>query len=389
MRQMSQFTLIATAAFGLESLVADELRALGYTDLKVENGKVFFPGDARAICRTNLWLRQAERVFVQIGQFTACTFDELFEQTKALPWEEWLPVDACFPVQGKSVKSTLFSVSDCQAIVKKAIVERLKIKYQQNWFEENGPTYPVEVALLKDVVTLSIDTSGIGLHKRGYRKLVSKAPVRETLAAAMLSLSHWKPERVLIDPFCGSGTIPIEAALRGLNIAPGLKRDFAAERWPNLPEEMWVEARTEAADLIRKDVTPEIEGYDFDKEVLSLARFHAREAGVEEYIHFQERPFADLSSKKKYGYIICNPPYGERLEDKATVERLYRQMGQIFKKLDTWSFYVLTSSEDFEKLLGRQASKNRKLYNGMIKCYYYQFFGPRPPRPSRPLQLKN
>jgi len=240
----------------------------------------------------------------------------------------------------------------------------------------------VEVALLKDVVTLSIDTSGIGLHKRGYRKLVSKAPVRETLAASMLSLSRWKAERVLIDPFCGSGTIPIEAALMGLNIAPGLKRDFAAEKWPNLPREMWVETRTEAADLIRKDVSLEIEGYDLDKEVLSLARYHAREAGVEKYIHFQERPLADLSSKKKYGYIICNPPYGERLEDKATVERLYRQMGQFFKKLDTWSFYVLTASEDFEKLLGRQASKNRKLYNGMIKCYYYQFFGPRPPRPQ-------
>lgn len=382
MKEMSQFTLIATAAFGLEALVAEELRTLGYTDLKVENGKVIFSGDVRAICRANLWLRQAERVFVQMGQFTAKTFDELFEQTKAVPWEEWFSADARFPVQGKSVKSTLFSVSDCQAIVKKAIVERLKVKYQQNWFEENGPTYPVEVALLKDVVTLSIDTSGIGLHKRGYRKLVSKAPVRETLAASMLSLSRWKAERVLIDPFCGSGTIPIEAALMGLNIAPGLKRDFAAEKWPNLPREMWVETRTEAADLIRKDVSLEIEGYDLDKEVLSLARYHAREAGVEKYIHFQERPLADLSSKKKYGYIICNPPYGERLEDKATVERLYRQMGQVFKKLDTWSFYVLTASEDFEKLLGRQASKNRKLYNGMIKCYYYQFFGPRPPRPQ-------
>ena len=381
MTQMTQFTLIATAAFGLESLVANELKTLGYTDLKVINGKVVFSGDELAICRANLWLRQAERVFVQIGQFTARTFDELFEQTKALPWEEWLPVDACFPVQGKSVKSTLFSVSDCQAIVKKAIVERLKGKYQQNWFEENGPIYPVEVALLKDEVTLSLDTSGIGLHKRGYRKLVSKAPVRETLAAAMLSLSRWKAERVLIDPFCGSGTIPIEAALIGLNIAPGLKRNFTAEKWSNFSPKHWQEARIEAEDLIRRDVKLEIEGYDLDKEVLSLARYHAREAGVEKHIHFQERPFADLSSKKKYGYIICNPPYGERLEDKRSVERLYKQMGQVLQKLDTWSYYVLTASGDFEQLFGRHANKNRKLYNGMIKCYYYQFFGSRPPRP--------
>jgi putative N6-adenine-specific DNA methylase len=380
MTQSTQFTLIATAAFGLESLVAEELRALGYTDLKVENGKVTFQADAAAICRTNLWLRKAERVLVQVGQFEARTFDELFEQTKVLPWDDWLPADACFPVQGKSVKSTLFSVSDCQAIVKKAIVEKLKEKYKVNWFEEKGPIYPVEVGLLKDVVTLTLDTSGPGLHKRGYRKLVSRAPVRETLAAAMISLSRWKAGRVLIDPFCGSGTIPIEAALMGLNIAPGLKRSFTAAKWPNLSQKLWEMARTEAEDLIRKDVKLDLAGFDIDKEVLSLARYHAKEAGVEKYIHFQERSFADLSTKKKYGYIICNPPYGERLEDKRSVERLYKQMGQVLSKLDTWSFYVLTASEDFERLFGRKANKNRKLYNGMIKCYYYQFFGPKPSR---------
>jgi putative N6-adenine-specific DNA methylase len=380
MSQRSKFTLIATAAFGLESLVAEELRGLGYTDLMVENGKVIFRGDELAICRANLWLRQADRVLVQVGQFEARTFDELFDQTKALPWEEWLPVDAAFPVQGKSVKSTLFSVSDCQAIVKKAIVEKLKGKYRQNWFAETGPSYPVEVALLKDVVTLTIDTSGKGLHKRGYRKLVGRAPLKETLAAAMITLSRWHPERVLIDPFCGSGTIPIEAALIGLNIAPGLKRDFTAENWPNLPQQFWEKARTEAQDLIRKDVKLDLAGYDIDKEVLSLARYHAREAGVDKYIHFQERSFADFSTKKKYGYIICNPPYGERLEDKRSVRSLYKQMGQVLQKLDTWSFYVLTASDDFEKFFGRKANKNKKLYNGMIKCYYYQFFGPKPLR---------
>ncbi|MGI6587289.1 MAG: THUMP domain-containing class I SAM-dependent RNA methyltransferase [Peptococcia bacterium] len=377
---MSQFELIATAAFGLESLVAKELRDLGYTEQKVENGKVTFRGDEKAICRTNLWLRQAERVLVQIGQFEARTFEELFERTKDLPWDEWLPAEACFPVQGKSVKSTLFSVSDCQAIVKKAIVEKMKEKYKINWFEENGPTYPIEVGLLKDVVTLTIDTSGVGLHKRGYRKLVSRAPLRETLAAAMISLSRWQAERVLIDPFCGSGTIPIEAALQGLNMAPGLKRNFIAEEWPNFSPKLWEEARLEAKDLIRRDVVLDLAGFDCDKEVLSLARYHAQEAGVEKYIHFQERPLADFSTKKKYGYLICNPPYGERLEEKSTVERLYREMGHVLGKLETWSFYVLTASSDFEKLFGRRANKNRKLYNGMIKCYYYQFFGPKPPR---------
>jgi putative N6-adenine-specific DNA methylase len=297
---MSQFELIATAAFGLESLVAKELRDLGYTEQKVENGKVTFRGDEKAICRTNLWLRQAERVLVQIGQFEARTFEELFERTKDLPWDEWLPAEACFPVQGKSVKSTLFSVSDCQAIVKKAIVEKMKEKYKINWFEENGPTYPIEVGLLKDVVTLTIDTSGVGLHKRGYRKLVSRAPLRETLAAAMISLSRWQAERVLIDPFCGSGTIPIEAALQGLNMAPGLKRNFIAEEWPNFSPKLWEEARLEAKDLIRRDVVLDLAGFDCDKEVLSLARYHAQEAGVEKYIHFQERPLADFSTKKKY-----------------------------------------------------------------------------------------
>lgn len=384
---MAEIELIATATFGLESLVARELMELGYTEQKVENGKVTFKGDEKAICRTNLWLRKADRVLIKMGQFEARSFEELFQQTKALPWSDWLPVNANFPVEGKSIKSTLYSVPDCQAIVKKAIVEKMKEKYKVNWFEETGPRYTIEVALLKDVVTLTIDTSGAGLHKRGYRKLATRAPLKETLASAMISLSRWQPERPLIDPFCGSGTIPIEAALQGLNIAPGLRRTFAAEEWPHIATKLWVEARNEAKELIRQDLSLEIAGFDCDKEVLSQARYHAREAGVEQHIHFQERFFTDLSTKKKYGYLICNPPYGERLEDKTVVERLYREMGHVLGKLDTWSFYVLTAHPGFEKLFGRKSDKNRKLYNGRLECHYYQFYGPRPPKqiPKNPI----
>lgn len=379
---MSSIDLIATATFGLEAVVSRELKELGYTEQQVENSRVIFQGDETAICRTNLWLRTADRVLIKMGQFTAHTFEELFQQTKALPWDKWLPVDAEFPVEGKSIKSTLHSVPDCQAIVKKAIVEKLKEKYKINWFEEKGPRYKIEVGILKDVVTLTIDTSGAGLHKRGYRKLVSQAPLKETLAAAMILLSYWKAERPFIDPFCGSGTIPIEAALIGLNRAPGLERSFVAEEWPNIPRKLWQRAREEAQDSVRKELIMDIEGYDWDKEVLSLARYHAKEAGVEKQIHFQERALTDLSTKKKYGCIICNPPYGERLEEMAVVERLYRQMGQVFGKLETWSYYVLTSHPAFEKLFGRPAQKNRKLYNGRIECHYYQYYGPKPPRPT-------
>ncbi|MGI6605875.1 MAG: THUMP domain-containing class I SAM-dependent RNA methyltransferase [Peptococcia bacterium] len=379
---MSQIDLIATATFGLESVVARELRELGYTEQTVENSRVIFAGDERAVCRTNLWLRTADRVLIKMGQFKAFSFEELFQQTKALPWGDWLPVDAEFPVEGKSINSLLHSVPDCQAIVKKAVVEKMKEKYKVSWFPEKGPRYKIEVAILKDVVTLTIDTSGPGLHKRGYRKLVGQAPLKETLAAAMIMLSFWKAERPFIDPFCGSGTIPIEAALIGLNRAPGLKRSFTAEDWPNIPRKLWQEARREAEDLIRTEQVMDIEGYDWDKEALSLARYHAREAGVEKLIHFQERALADFSTKKQYGYLICNPPYGERLEEKATVERLYRQMGQVFGKLDTWSYFILTAHPAFEKLFGRKAGKNRKLYNGRIECHYYQYFGPKPPRPT-------
>jgi putative N6-adenine-specific DNA methylase len=317
-----------------------------------------------------------------MGEFRATTFDELFEKTKALPWSDWLPENAAFPVEGKSVKSTLFSVPDCQAIVKKAVVESLKKTYKRDWFEEQGPMYKIEVALLKDVATLTIDTSGPGLHKRGYRGLIGAAPLKETMAAAMILLSRWKPDRILMDPFCGSGTIPIEAALIGQNIAPGMNREFVSESWPTIPKTVWREARAETHDLARYDQKLEIIGTDIDDEILRVARRNAAEAGVEDQIHFQRMDVRDVRTKRKYGYLICNPPYGERLGDWKQISRLYRDMGEVFSALDTWSFYVLTSDEQFEKHFGRTASKKRKLYNGNIKVDYYQFFGPKPPRPA-------
>jgi len=380
---MSGVDLIATATFGLEALVAQEVKDLGYKNVTVENGKVTFNADLSAICRANLWLRTADRVRLKVGEFKATTFDELFEQTKALPWPDLIPVDAEFPVEGKSVKSTLFSVSDCQAIVKKAVVESMKQRYKQEWFIEQGPLYKIEVALLKDVATLTIDTSGAGLHKRGYRELVSQAPLKETLAAALILLSHWHPDTVLMDPFCGSGTIPIEAALIGQNIAPGMNREFVSESWPSIPRELWRQARKETHDLACYDRSLSIIGTDNDKEVLKIARQNAIEAGVEELIHFQCLPLAEVRSSKKYGKIICNPPYGERLGELRDVERLYREMGQVCSSLDTWSFYILAAHPQFEKLFGRPATKKRKLYNGNIKVDYYQYFGPRPPRQAK------
>jgi putative N6-adenine-specific DNA methylase len=377
---MSKIELIATAAFGLEAVVAHELRQLGYDDLKVENGRVSFIADETAIPRTNLWLRSADRVLLKMGEFKATSFEELFQQTKALPWPDWIPEDANFPVEGKSIKSTLFSVPDCQAITKKAVVEKMKTKYKKSWFPESGPRYRIEVALLKDIATLTIDTSGAGLHKRGYRKLSASAPLKETLAAAMVNLARWFHDRPLIDPLCGSGTIPIEAALIGLNIAPGLNRQFVAETWPNLPQSLWQSAREEANDLIHRDRELRIYGSDIDGEVLSLARYHARQANVEKQVAFQTLPVSQLRSRFKYGYIICNPPYGERLGEEKEVEKLYREMGEAFQALDSWSYYIITSNPKFENLFGRRADKKRKLYNGRIQCNYYQYFGPRPPR---------
>lgn len=376
---MSKIHLIATCAFGVEAIVGKELKKLGYDDQFIENGRVTFAGDESAICRSNLWLRTAERVLLKIGEFNAVTFDELFEGTKALPWDAWIPGNAEFPVDATSIDSKLFSVSDIQSIVKKAVVDKLKSKYKTEWFEETGPRYKIEAALLKDRVTLSIDTSGVGLHKRGYRKLVAQAPLKETLAAAMIQISWWREDRVLLDPFCGSGTIPIEAALIGRNIAPGINRGFVSEKWRSIPGDAWEKAKQEAFDSIKRDTRLMIRGSDIDDEVLSLARYHLKTAGVEQDVHLQRMPMSEIKSSYKYGFIICNPPYGERLGEMKEVEKLYRDMGIVFQKLDTWSYYILTSHMGFEKLFGKSANKKRKLYNGMIMCNYYQFFGP-PPR---------
>lgn len=377
---MSKMQLIATSTFGIESVVARELKWLGFTDQMVENGRVTFAGDESAICRSNIWLRTAERILIKIGEFKALTFDELFEGTKALPWDEWLPSDAEFPVEGRSVDSKLSSVPDCQAIVKKAIVEKLKLKYKKQWFEENGPLYRIEIGLLKDIATLTIDTTGQGLHKRGYRTLVTHAPLKETLAAAMLMISRWKADRALIDPFCGSGTIPIEAALIAKNIAPGIKRSFTAESWHQIPQALWNKARQEAEDKIDNISDLRIHGSDIDNEAVKIARYHAAQAGVEQAVHLQRIPVSDISSRYKYGFLVCNPPYGERLGEMAEVERLYKELGSIYKKLDTWSLYTITSHPRFESFIGRKADKKRKLFNGRIQCNYYQFYGPPPPR---------
>lgn len=373
---MGYLPLIATAAFGLEGVVARELKDLGYESQEVENGRVLFAADLAAIPRLNLWLRTADRLQLLVGEFTVGSFDELFEKTKALAWENWIPLDGEFPVTGKSVKSKLYSVPDCQAIVKKAVVERLKQKHRVQWFQETGPRYPIQVSLLKDRAALTIDTSGPGLHKRGYRSRGGPAPLKETLAAALVLLSHWRPQRLLLDPFCGSGTILIEAAMIGDNIAPGLTRSFAAENWPQLSA-LWRVARREASAAI-EDNPLKLQGSDIDDGAVALARANADNAGVGDKIHFQRRELAQVSSAVKYGCLITNPPYGERLE--AATAQLYREMGRVFAPWDTWSIYILTNQRDFEKHFGREAAKKRKLYNGRIECNYYQYIGPPPPR---------
>jgi putative N6-adenine-specific DNA methylase len=378
--KMANYQIIATAAMGLEALVAKEVRALGY-DCEVENGKITYTGDENAIARSNLWLRTADRIKIKVGEFRALTFDELFEKTKALPWEEFLPEDAEFPVIGKSVKSTLFSVSDCQAIVKKAVVERMKKQYKQTtWFEENGAFFRIEVALLKDIATITIDTSGQGLHKRGYRIDQGEAPLKETLAAALILLTNWKADQPFIDPFCGSGTIPIEAAMIGQNIAPGFNREFASEGWNWISSKVWDDARNEAEDLANYDQPLDITGSDIDHRMVKIAQDNAFEAGFADVIGFKQMQVSDISTFKEYGVIVGNPPYGERLGDKETIEYMYSEMGQALSKLDTWSIYILTSNEAFEQFYGKPATKKRKLFNGFIRTDLYQYWGKRPPR---------
>jgi putative N6-adenine-specific DNA methylase len=377
---MARVELVAVTAFGLEAVVARELKNLGYENTVVQNGKVSWETNEEGICRANLWLRCADRISLKMGEFGARSFEELFQQTKALPWEEWLPMDACFPVTGKSVKSQLHSVPDCQAIVKKAIVERLKETYGVSWFEETGALYAVQVSILKDTVTLTIDTSGKGLNKRGYRKMAGDAPLKETLAAAMVYLSYWNPGRVLLDPFCGTGTIPIEAAFIGQNRAPGLARAFSAERWTNIAEKHWRKAREEAEDLWQRNGELAIYGSDIDPAALRLAREHTREAGLEEKIFFQRLPVKEVRSRFKYGCIITNPPYGQRLGTAEEAETAYQELGEVLERLEDWSLHMLTSLPKPERFIKKRWDKSRKLYNGRIECHYYQFFGPKPPK---------
>ncbi len=371
---MEKMDLLATSTFGLERVLADELGDLGYKDLKIENGKVNFKGDTFDICRTNLWLRTADRVKIIVGEFEATSFEELFDKTYDLPWADYIPHDAYFPVEGKSIKSTLYSVPDCQKIVKKAIVEKLKSKYKKEWFEEEGPSFVIEVAILKDKVTLTIDTTGAGLHKRGYRKEFKGAPLKETLAAGLLKLARYKGDTPLIDPFCGLGTIPIEAALIGKNIAPGLFREFTFEKWPFISIKTWDSAREEADDLATPDNSLDIIGNDIDGEATKMARENARQFNLEDDIHFQQKPIYEFSTKKKNGKIVCNPPYGYRLEEEKQVKKIYKEMASTFLSLKNWSFYILTPEKKFEMIFGKKATKKRKLYNGRIEVHYYQYF---------------
>ncbi|MBB6452252.1 putative N6-adenine-specific DNA methylase [Salirhabdus euzebyi] len=374
----NQFTLIATSAAGLESIVANEVKNLGFDNVRVENGRIEYDADAYGIAKSNLWLRTADRVKLLVGEFEAKTFDELFEKTKALPWEEYIPENGQVPVIGKSVKSTLYSVPDCQSIVKKAIVNRLTQKHGLiDRLPENGALYRVEVAILKDKVTLTLDTSGTGLHKRGYRVKQNEAPLKETLAAALVQLTNWRPDEPFVDPFTGSGTIPIEAALIGQNIAPGFNREFAAEEWDIVPQKIWDEALTEAEDLANYDQKLNIFGYDIDHKMIEMAKGNALEAGFADLINFKQMQVSDLNPKESNGYLIGNPPYGERIGEKDVVEKMYRDLGNIMKNHPSWSVYILTSHQDFEKLYGQKATKKRKLYNGFIRTDYYQYFGKR------------
>lgn len=377
---MKTVECIAPCHFGLEAVLKREIIELGYEITSVEDGRVTFIGDAEAVCRANVFLRTAERILIKVGQFHAETFDELFEGTKALPWEEYLPQNAKFWVaKAASVKSKLFSPSDIQSIMKKAMVERMRKVYRVNWFPEDGDAFPVRVFLHKDEVTVSLDTTGESLHKRGYRKLTAKAPIAENLAAALIMLTPWNKTRILVDPFCGSGTIPIEAAMMAANMAPGMNRSFLAESWTHIiSRKEWYACMDEAAELVDFSQMPDIQGYDIDDEMVRIARENAKLAGVEQYIHFQRRGIEALSHPKKYGFIITNPPYGERLEDKNTIASIYRTLGERYRQLDSWSLYMITSYEDAQQMIGRKADKNRKIYNGMLKTYYYQFMGPKP-----------
>ncbi|MCF8019247.1 m(7)G2069 methylase of 23S rRNA [Petrocella atlantisensis] len=382
---MSSYRLLAPCLFGLESVLKQEIKDLGYEVLEVEDGRVIFEGDALAISRSNIWLRTAERVMIEVDRFEAKTFEELFEKIQAIAWETYIPLDGKFWVsKASSIKSELFSSKDIQSIVKKAMVKRLGQFYKETWFEESGASYPVRIFIKKDMVSVCLDTSLEALHKRGYRIMTSKAPLSETLAAALILLSVWNKDRAFVDPFCGSGTLVIEAAMIGANLAPGLNRSFAAEGWKNLvPKDLWMAAVDEANKKFDPNASLNIQGFDIDGDILKVARENAVNAGVEGFIHFQERDVKDLTHKRRYGVIVTNPPYGERLSNTSEVEALYKVMGQSFTSLEDWSYYILTSFEGFEKHFGQKAQKKRKLYNGMLKTNLYQYLGKRPPKIER------
>lgn len=376
------YELMAPCHFGMEAVLKREIVDLGYEITQVEDGRVSFLGDAEAVCRANIFLRTTERILIKAGSFRAVSFEELFQETKAIAWENYIPPDGKFWVKkAGSVKSKLFSPTDIQSVMKKAMVERMKQAYGREVIPETGSSYPLRVFLYKDQVTVGLDTTGESLHKRGYRKLISKAPIEETLAAALIMLTPWRRDRILVDPFCGSGTFPIEAAMMAANIAPGMNRSFLAEDWKELiPRKCWYEAMDEAAELVDNTVSVDIQGYDADGDIVRSARANAQAAGVEHLIHFQQRPVAELRHPKKYGFIITNPPYGERLEEKENLPALYAQLGRQYQALDSWSAYIITAYGDVEKYMGRKADRNRKIYNGMMKTYYYQFLGPKPPK---------
>lgn len=382
---MKKFELIVPCHFGMEAVLKREIIDLGYDITESQDGRLTFWGDEEAVCRANIFLRTGERVLIKIGSFHAESFDELFENTRALPWEEYIPEDGKFWVaKAASVKSKLFSPSDIQSIMKKAMVERLKSVYHTEWFDETGDSYPLRVFIHKDEVTVGLDTTGESLHKRGYRKLTAKAPIAENLAAGLIMLTPWNESRILVDPFCGSGTIPIEAAMIAAKIAPGMNRSFTAENWEQaVQKKLWYEAVDEARDLVDYSVHPDIQAYDIDESMVCIARENARLAGVDSMIHFQQRDVARLSHPKKYGFIITNPPYGERLEEKDVLPELYSVIGERYRALDSWSMYLITSYDRAEEFIGRKADKNRKIYNGMLKTYYYQFLGPKPPKRNR------
>lgn len=374
--------LMAPCHFGLESVLKKEIIDLGYDVSSVEDGRITFIGDAEAVCRANIGLRTAERILIKVGSFHAESFEDLFQGTKAIPWEEYIPKKGKFWVaKAASVKSALFSPSDIQSVMKKAMVDRMSQHYGITIFPEDGDSFPIRVFIMKDEVTVGIDTTGDSLHKRGYRKLTAKAPIAENLAAALIMLTPWKGDRILVDPFCGSGTFPIEAAMMAANIAPGAHRKFTAQNWGHLIDAgIWKDSFEEAIEGEDLNIQCDIQGYDLDDEMVAIARQNAKLAGVDKLIHFQKRDVAALSHPKKYGFIITNPPYGERIMDKNDMAGLYTVIGDRFKQLDSWSLYMITAFDEAEKYIGRKADKNRKIYNGMMKTYYYQFMGPRPPK---------